>query len=189
MEADAPRSPRDHLRRDARGGAGRGALRRGDADRRERPHHGRRPRRRALAHRCHQDRVPVRRRDARAPRRAADPFAGGGRDGGRRWPMKPGEVIFGDGTIVLNAGRATVDVEVENTSDHTIFISSHFPFFEVNRRLVFDRARAWGMHLDVPAGDSMRWRPDRKSTRLNSSHITISYAVFCLKKKTTTAPE
>src|SRR5437773_5569930 len=26
-------------------------------------------------------------------------------------------------------------------------------------------------------------RPDRKSTRLNSSHITISYAVFCLKKK------
>src|SRR6266540_5168660 len=29
-----------------------------------------------------------------------------------------------------------------------------------------------------------RGRPDRKSTRLNSSHITISYAVFCLKKKT-----
>src|SRR5437773_9733590 len=27
------------------------------------------------------------------------------------------------------------------------------------------------------------FRPDRKSTRLNSSHITISYAVFCLKKK------
>ena len=81
--------------------------------------------------------------------------------------MKPGEVIFGDGTIVLNAGRATVDVEVENTSDHTIFISSHFPFFEVNRRLVFDRARAWGMHLDVPAGDSMRWRPgERQVVRL-----------------------
>lgn len=74
--------------------------------------------------------------------------------------MKPGEVLFGDGPIVLNRGRRTVEVEVENTSDHTIFVSSHFPFFEVNRRLVFDRALAFGMHLDVPAGDSVRWRPD-----------------------------
>ena len=81
--------------------------------------------------------------------------------------MKPGEVIFGEGAIVLNAGRETVEMQVENTSDHTIFISSHFPFFEVNRRLVFDRARAWGMHLDVPAGDSVRWRPgERKVVRL-----------------------
>src|SRR3989475_8237925 len=32
--------------------------------------------------------------------------------------------------------------------------------------------------------DELRWRgPDRKSTRLNSSHSQISYAVFCLKKK------
>lgn len=73
--------------------------------------------------------------------------------------MKPGEILFGEGPIVLNAGRRTVDVEVQNTSDHTIFISSHFPFFEVNRRLRFDRALAWGMHLDIPAGDSVRWRP------------------------------
>ncbi len=73
--------------------------------------------------------------------------------------MKPGETLFGDGPIVLNEGRRTAEVEVENTSDHTIFVSSHFPFFEVNRRLVFDRAHAWGMHLDVPAGDSVRWRP------------------------------
>ena len=29
----------------------------------------------------------------------------------------------------------------------------------MNRRLVFDRARAWGMHLDIPAGDSVGWRP------------------------------
>ena len=81
--------------------------------------------------------------------------------------MTPGEVILGDGPIVLNAGRVTLEVEVENTSDHTIFVSSHFPFFEVNRRLVFDRACAWGMHLDVPAGDSVRWRPgERKVVRL-----------------------
>jgi urease subunit gamma/beta len=71
--------------------------------------------------------------------------------------MKPGEILLGEGPIVLNAGRPTVEIEVENTSDHVIFVSSHFPFFEVNRRLVFDRAKAWGMHLDIPAGDSERW--------------------------------
>jgi len=81
--------------------------------------------------------------------------------------MKPGEWLFDEAPIVLNAGRRTVDIEVENTSDHTIFVSSHFPFFEVNRRLVFDRAQAWGMHLDVPAGDAVRWRPgERKGVRL-----------------------
>jgi len=72
--------------------------------------------------------------------------------------MKPGEILFGNGAIVLNRGRRTVEIEVENTSDHAIFVSSHFPFFEVNRRLVFDRAKAWGMHLDLPAGDSEQWR-------------------------------
>jgi len=71
--------------------------------------------------------------------------------------MKPGEILLGSLPIALNAGRPTVEIEVENTSDHVIFVSSHFPFFEVNRRLVFDRARAWGMHLDVPAGDAERW--------------------------------
>ena len=78
--------------------------------------------------------------------------------------MKPGEILFGEGRIVLNANRATVEIDVENTSDHVIFVSSHFPFFEVNRRLVFDRRLAWGMHLDVPAGDSVRWRPGETRT-------------------------
>jgi urease subunit gamma/beta len=71
--------------------------------------------------------------------------------------MTPGEILLGEGSIVYNAGRLTVEIEVENTSDHVIFVSSHFPFFEVNRRLVFDRAKAWGMHLDIPAGDAERW--------------------------------
>ena len=81
--------------------------------------------------------------------------------------MRPDEVLFGDGEVTLNAGRPTVELEVENTSDHTIFVSSHFPFFEVNRRLRFDRAAAWGMHLDVPAGDAVCWRPgERRRVRL-----------------------
>ena len=73
--------------------------------------------------------------------------------------MKPGEVLLGEGPIVVNAGRRTVELDVQNTSGHTIFVSSHFPFFEANRRLVFDRALAWGMRLDIPAGDAVRWRP------------------------------
>jgi urease beta subunit len=73
--------------------------------------------------------------------------------------MKPGELLLGADPVVLNAGRDVAEVEVTNGSTHTIFVSSHFPFFEVNRRLVFDRRRAWGMHLDVPAGDSVGWRP------------------------------
>jgi urease subunit gamma/beta len=81
--------------------------------------------------------------------------------------VRPGEILFAEGPIALHAGRTTAEVTVTNVSDHTIFISSHFPFFEVNRRLVFDRARAWGMHLDVPAGDSVRWRPgETRSVRL-----------------------
>lgn len=76
--------------------------------------------------------------------------------------MTPGEILFGEGPIVLNRDRRTVEIEVENTSDHALFVSSHYPFFEVNRRLVFDRARAWGMRLDLPAGDSERWAPSEK---------------------------
>ena len=78
--------------------------------------------------------------------------------------MRPGEVLFGDGAIVLNEGRPTVELVVENRSDHTIWVGSHFPFFEVNRRLLFDRARAWGMHLDIPAGDTLGWRPGEVKT-------------------------
>jgi urease subunit gamma/beta len=73
--------------------------------------------------------------------------------------VKPGELLLGEGPIKLNVGRPVVEIEVENRSDHTIFISSHFPFFEANRRLVFDRAMAWGKHLDRPAGDTERWLP------------------------------
>jgi urease subunit gamma/beta len=81
--------------------------------------------------------------------------------------MKPGETLLGEGAIVLNAGRPTVELDVENGSDHVIFVSSHFPFSEVNRRMVFDRAKAWGMHLDLPAGDAERWAPgESKRVRL-----------------------
>src|SRR2546430_7387465 len=39
------------------------------------------------------------------------------------------------------------------------------------------------VHAEAPAAGATDWAQDRKSTRLNSSHSQISYAVFCLKKK------
>lgn len=58
--------------------------------------------------------------------------------------------------IEINAGRAKVTLQVANTGDRAIQIGSHFHFFEVNRALLFDREKAYGMHLDLPAGTGVR---------------------------------
>ena len=81
--------------------------------------------------------------------------------------MRPGEIMLADDPILLNAGRPTIELTVENTSDHTVWIGSHYPFFEVNKRLSFDRAQAWGLRLDIPAGDCVGWKPgETKTVRL-----------------------
>src|SRR2546430_9236633 len=68
--------------------------------------------------------------------------------------------------------------------------STLFPYTTLFRSLLEAGARltvvspAVTRRLDGWAGEGrIRWRRDRKSTRLNSSHSQISYAVFCLKKK------
>jgi urease subunit gamma/beta len=73
--------------------------------------------------------------------------------------MIPGELLPKDGEIELNAGRETVLLAVANTGDRPIQVGSHFHFFEVNRALRFDRARAFGMRLDIPAGTAVRFEP------------------------------
>jgi urease subunit beta len=81
--------------------------------------------------------------------------------------MKPGEYFLDDASIELNAGRATATVSVNNTGDRPIQIGSHFHFFEVNRALVFDRAAAYGMRLDLPSGTGVRFEPgDVKTVQL-----------------------
>ncbi len=81
--------------------------------------------------------------------------------------MIPGEYLLGEGDIVANAGRRTVELTVANTGDRPIQIGSHFHFFEVNRALRFDRAQAFGMRLDVPAGTAVRFEPgDEKRVTL-----------------------
>jgi urease subunit gamma/beta len=72
---------------------------------------------------------------------------------------EPGEVVAAEGEIELSAGRETATATVTNTGDRPIQVGSHFHFFEVNRALEFDRARALGMHLDIAAGTSVRFEP------------------------------
>jgi urease subunit beta len=71
----------------------------------------------------------------------------------------PDEYLVGDGDVVANAGRRTVEVLVENVGDRPIQVGSHFHFFEVNRALRFERRRAFGMRLNVPAGTAVRFEP------------------------------
>lgn len=79
----------------------------------------------------------------------------------------PGETILGDEPIQANLGRRTVTVAVTNTSVWPVHVGSHFHFFEANRRLRFDRAAAFGMHLDILAGATVRWEPgESRSVRL-----------------------
>ena len=81
--------------------------------------------------------------------------------------MIPGEMSYQPGTIIGNAGRRTVTITVENLSDRDIQVTSHYHFFEVNKRLRFDRVQAFGMHLDIPPGTTIRFEPgERREVRL-----------------------
>ncbi len=76
----------------------------------------------------------------------------------------PGEVMAAPGEIELNAGRETVSVAVLNRGDRPIQVGSHYPFAETNRALEFDRGRAYGMRLDIPAGTAVRFEPGESKT-------------------------
>jgi urease subunit beta len=73
--------------------------------------------------------------------------------------MKPGEIITADGDIELNAGRATVTLDVSNTGDRPIQVGSHYHFFETNPALKFDREKTKGFRLDIAPGTAVRFEP------------------------------
>lgn len=73
--------------------------------------------------------------------------------------MIPGEIITAPGTLDLNAGRPTLKVSVANTGDRPIQVGSHYHFAETNPALDFDRAKARGYRLDIPAGTAIRFEP------------------------------
>jgi urease subunit gamma/beta len=76
----------------------------------------------------------------------------------------PGEVFTAQGEIELNAGRESVALAVVNRGDRPIQVGSHYPFAETNRALVFDRGRAYGKRLDIPAGTAVRFEPGEGKT-------------------------
>jgi urease subunit gamma/beta len=73
--------------------------------------------------------------------------------------MIPGEYLLQDDDVEINAGRPTANVEVTNRGDRPVQVGSHCHFFEVNRWLTFDRARAYGMRLNIAAGTAVRFEP------------------------------
>ncbi len=75
--------------------------------------------------------------------------------------MIPGEIRTPEDAPPLqaNAGLAEVRLIVANTGDRPIQVGSHFHFYEVNRALRFDREKARGFRLNIPAGNAVRFEP------------------------------
>jgi urease subunit gamma/beta len=79
-------------------------------------------------------------------------------------PMGIGATTPADGAIALNEGRPTLTLEVANTGDRPIQVGSHYHFAETNPGLRFDRAKARGFRLDIPAGTAVRFEPGQTRT-------------------------
>jgi urease beta subunit len=67
--------------------------------------------------------------------------------------------MLGKEDVVALEGRQTAEVTVANTGDRPIQVGSHCHFFESNRALRFDREKAFGFRLQVPAGTAVRFEP------------------------------
>lgn len=76
--------------------------------------------------------------------------------------MIPGEIVTPEGDIELNAGAVAIELAVANTGDRPIQIGSHFHFYEANSALSFDRDKARGRRLDIPAGSATRFEPGQE---------------------------
>jgi urease subunit beta len=76
--------------------------------------------------------------------------------------MIPGEFFIEDGTIELNAGREIRTIDVANSGDRPIQVGSHYHFYETNPALRFDRERARGYRLNIPAGTAVRFEPGQE---------------------------
>lgn len=78
--------------------------------------------------------------------------------------MIPGEVIPAAGEIELNAGQPAITLEVANSGDRPVQVGSHYHFAETNPALTFDRDKARGLRLDIPAGTAVRFEPGQTRT-------------------------
>ena len=78
--------------------------------------------------------------------------------------MIPGELLIDEGEHVLNPGRRTLTLVVQNTSDRPIQVGSHYHFAETNAALGFERAAAHGMRLNIASGLAVRFEPGQQRT-------------------------
>jgi len=91
-----------------------------------------------------------------------DPIRPGNHSDESQPAFEPGRLVVQEGEIDLNAGRMTKTLHVVNHGDRPVQIGSHYHFFESNRMLEFDRAAAFGMRLDIPAGTAVRFEPGQE---------------------------
>jgi urease subunit beta len=78
--------------------------------------------------------------------------------------MTPGELLTDGPDLVINPGRRTLTLVVENASDRPIQVGSHYHFAETNGGLSFDRAAAHGMRLNIASGTAVRFEPGQQRT-------------------------
>ena len=71
----------------------------------------------------------------------------------------PGELIVDDGEIILNEGRPTLTLRVENSGDRPVQVGSHYHFYETNPALKFDREKTKGYRLNIASGTAVRFEP------------------------------
>lgn len=116
-----------------------------------------------------------------------DPFQGAGSLAGRapgailpREEWEGTEGAEGSAGAAESEARGAVALEVRNVGDVPISVTSHFHFFEVNRRLAFDRAAAYGLRLDIPAGSSTRFEPgvvvDVELVPIGGARVAIGFS-------------
>ena len=78
--------------------------------------------------------------------------------------MTPGELLTDGPDIVLNPGRRTITLVVENSGDRPVQVGSHYHFAETNAALSFDRTAAQGMRLNIASGTAVRFEPGQQRT-------------------------
>ena len=78
--------------------------------------------------------------------------------------ITPGEMLIDEGEHVLNPGRRTLKLVVQNASDRPIQVGSHYHFAETNANLKFDREAARGMRLNIASGMAVRFEPGQQRT-------------------------
>jgi urease subunit beta len=70
-----------------------------------------------------------------------------------------GGYVCSPASITFDADRPVTTLKVRNSGDRPIQVGSHFHFFEVNPALEFDRAAAFGLHLNIPSSTATRFEP------------------------------